>query len=394
VDGRTVIRERYIRKLMDLVSDSRIKVIYGPSYVGKTTLLRQFKNELIRSGVSDDSIVSISFDRGFNLVESADAYLYLLNNSCKPEKKFMFIDSAEMSPGYSEVLSSFHRKHPGVNMIVTVCSNSPMITSAPLWEMTDCAVGVPLYPFTFREFMMLYPGDRNRSLSEFMALGGLPIMYRDFSADDLQVATQCYTHLILNNLNMRESKINPVAMGELLFYIVANMNRPLTMKELIEHSSIVDNRTLEKYLDRFVSSNILYRCDGYQADRGMKPSAKSVFFPVDTLSGQLFTSKGVQSARSVTILYNIVFIELKARGYEPKALIAKGEVLGLCISVNGNSTLIRVAESLDLDRSSATFSTYRSAVMKKMLLTLDSTRQDYNRYNQRNVAEFLLSDDI
>ena len=394
MDGRTIVRERYLQKLMNLVADSRIKVIYGPSFVGRTTILKQLKSELLKSGVGEESIAMISFDRGFNLAESPEVYAHLLNNVCRPEKKVLLIDSAELSPGYSEVLCSFRRKRPDVNIFVTVCSNSQMITGTPLWEVTDSAVGVQVYPFTFREFLKLFPGDRNRALSEFMAIGGIPVMYNELSAENLQVMNQCYTHLVLNSLIMRESKINPVAMGELLFYIVANMNRPLTMKELIEHSSIVDNRTLEKYLDRFVSSKILYRCDGYQADRGMKPSAKSVFFPVDTLSGQLFNSKGVQSARPVTILYNIVFIELMVRGYMPEVLIAKGEVLGLCINVDGNDTLIRVAESLDLDRSSGTFSAYRSAVMKKMLLTLDTSRQDYNRFNQRNVAEFLLSDEI
>ncbi len=379
---------------MDLSSDSRIKVIYGPSYVGKTTLLRQFRAELVKSGVPEETITIVSFDRGYNLLESSDAYLNTLLNACRNGKRFLFVDSAQLSPGYVEVLSSFRKKMPSVNVYVTVCSNSVLAAGKPLWEMEELAVGIPLYPFTFREYLVLHPGDKNMVLSDFMRVGGIPLMYKDLPPEDIILLNQSYAHLVLNMLIMRESKINPVAMGELLFYIVANLARPLTMKELIEHSSIVDNRTLEKYLQRFTDSGILYACEGYQVDRGMKPSAKTVFFSNDLLSGTLFTPRGMQPAPTLPILYNIVYVELRVRGFFPSVLMVKGMILGLCVTVNGVQTLIRVAETVDMDRSSPTFSAYRSSSLEKMLLTLETSRPDFNRYSQRNIADFLLSDSI
>ena len=392
MDNRTVLRGRYLGKLMDLTADSRIKVIYGPTCIGKTVLLRQFRYELVKSGVPDTTIVTVSFDRGYNIAETPEAYLNFLTSACRPGTRYLLVDSAHLSPGYSDVTAAVHRKFESVGIYITVCTNSISHSSDPLWEKEDIAVGIPLYPFTFREYLALRPGDRNAAFSEFMRIGGVPLMYKDLGAEDLSILSQSYAHLVLNMLIMRESKINPTAMGELLFYIIAHTGLPLTMKELIAHSSIVDNRTLEKYLERFTSSGVLYCCDGYQMDRGMKPSAKSVFFSNDIMSGTVFTPRGIQPAPAISLLYNLVYIELRVRGYKPSILIAKGGVVGFCVGEGGDRVIIRVAESVDYDRTTPTFSTYRSSLQRKVLLTLEQPRPDYSRYCQRNIVEFLLDD--
>ena len=54
-----IIRENYLKKMIDAKDTEFIKVITGVRRSGKSTLLLMFKDYLINNGIKDDNIIYI-----------------------------------------------------------------------------------------------------------------------------------------------------------------------------------------------------------------------------------------------------------------------------------------------------------------------------------------------
>ena len=57
-----IIREPYINRLKKMLGIKVIKVITGLRRVGKTTIFKQFQQELKNSGVAEKNIIYLNFE--------------------------------------------------------------------------------------------------------------------------------------------------------------------------------------------------------------------------------------------------------------------------------------------------------------------------------------------
>ena len=55
-------REQYLEEIRPLIGKKIIKVLTGIRRCGKSTLLKQIKDELIEMGISQENILEINFD--------------------------------------------------------------------------------------------------------------------------------------------------------------------------------------------------------------------------------------------------------------------------------------------------------------------------------------------
>ncbi len=378
---------------MGLVDDPRMKAIMGPAFVGKTVLLNQFKGELLLHGFSETSIASLSYNRTVVLIENADEFYTALEKACEKNPKVLLIDSIHLVPQYREAILKFHLARPEISIYATA-STSSLFDQAEVPEFSENVTVIHLYPFTFKEFLQRYPGNPQEQFQKYLANGGFPFMTPDLDPTDRAMMLEGFMHLVALKLVLRENKTNPKGMAALLAYLFANVSSCLTMKEVLAQSGIVDNRTLEKYINRIVESGILYRSVGYQMDRGMKESAKMTFFAADTLNGAFINFRGVQPTPWRNLVTNVLFTDLKARGYEPDTLMYKGEPVGMRIFVGDKPLLLRVDLSAEPDTQSNSFTAYRTTSMDKVLLTLDPTTPELKRFHHMNLVEFLMKEDL
>ena len=81
--SKTIYREEYMNKLKVYKDKKIIKVLTGIRRCGKSTILNEFRNELIKNGVSKENIISINFDDNSNkeLLDSQKLHDYILNKT-------------------------------------------------------------------------------------------------------------------------------------------------------------------------------------------------------------------------------------------------------------------------------------------------------------------------
>lgn len=386
-----LIRRKYLEPLVNLLDDSRIKAILGPAFVGKSVLLNQLKSELIARKIPESAIATISYDRA--VIQVKEKFNEELDNACAGNPKVLLIDSIHAIPNYREVILKFHRDHPEISIYATVSTNA-------IWEQTEVpgysenVISMNLYPLTFREFLQRYPGNPQVQFDTFLRTGGFPFITPDLDESDTSLILDGFMHLVAMRLILRENKTNPRGMATLLTYLFANVSNCLTMKEILANTGVVDNRTLEKYLQHIIDSGIMFQSVGYQMDRGMKESAKMVFFAVDTLNGSFINLRGLQRTPKRNAIANILYVDLKARGYEPEFLLYKGEPAGLRIFVGDKPLMIRVDLSAEETRKMDSFTAFRVTNMDKLLLTTDITTPELKKCHQMNLVEFLMKDDL
>ncbi len=386
-----LIRRKYLETLVNLLDDPRVKAILGPAFVGKSVLLNQLKGELIARKIPETMIATLSYDRA--VIQVKEKFNEELETACAGNPRVLLIDSIHAIPNYREVIQKFHQTHPEISIYVTVSTNS-------IWEQKDVpgssdnVVNIHLYPLTFREFLQRYPGNPQVQFDTFLRTGGFPFITPDLDESDTSLILDGFMHLVAMRLILRENKTNPRGMATLLTYLFANVSNCLTMKEILANTGVVDNRTLEKYIQHILDSGIMFLSNGYQMDRGMKESAKMVFFAVDTLNGSFINLRGLQRTPKRNAIANILYVDLKVRGYEPEFLLYKGEPAGLRIFIGDKPLMLRVDLKAEETRKMDAFTAFRVTTMDKVLLTTDITTPELKRCHQMNLVDFLMKDDL
>ena len=74
-----LIREKYLQKIRGFYhTESLIKIIYGMRRCGKSVILRQIMDEIIKEGVDEENIIYINFESlKYDFIKNAkDLYNY------------------------------------------------------------------------------------------------------------------------------------------------------------------------------------------------------------------------------------------------------------------------------------------------------------------------------
>lgn len=125
---KNIYREEYIKKLRNYKDKKIIKVLTGIRRSGKSTILNQFKNELIKNGVSEKNIISINFDDNSNkdLLDREKLHKYILEKADQNTKNYIFLDEIQNVNEFEKCVDSlFLRDYLDIYM---TGSNSYMLS--------------------------------------------------------------------------------------------------------------------------------------------------------------------------------------------------------------------------------------------------------------------------
>ena len=91
-----IIREKYLKKMIDSKDTEFIKVITGIRRSGKSTLLLMFKEFLVKNGVKKENIIHINFESGLydNIKNYQDLYQYV-KEKIKNNKIYLLLDEVQ-----------------------------------------------------------------------------------------------------------------------------------------------------------------------------------------------------------------------------------------------------------------------------------------------------------
>lgn len=151
-----LLERNTLHKIIDELNDRRIIQIVGPRRAGKTTLLYQSINHLIKNNIDSKNIFYCSLDDPA-LCTLSDSLLkdsldFFLENIAKDGKKFVFFDELHSSKGWYKWLKSFFDRYDDVKFIISGSSSLTLQKEANQY-LRGRTFDMEIYPFSFQEFI-------------------------------------------------------------------------------------------------------------------------------------------------------------------------------------------------------------------------------------------------
>ena len=103
-----VIREKYLKRIIDAKDTDFIKVITGVRRSGKSTLLLMFKEYLINNGIKEDNIIHVNFESVLfdDIKDYKDLYKYV-KGKIKKNKLYLLLDEVQNVKSWEKAINSF-----------------------------------------------------------------------------------------------------------------------------------------------------------------------------------------------------------------------------------------------------------------------------------------------
>ena len=323
-------RPDYINAVTPFIDKPLVKILAGVRRCGKSTIFEMLKLELLKRGVDEDNIIQKRYtemDISEN-TSAAEMYNELLNAISGKGRCYLFLDEIQEVKDWEKAVNSL-LEGADVDIYVTG-SNSKLMSSEISTYLTGRYVSIPVYTLSFREYLDFKANStlsRKELLEEYIRFGGFPIIaltdYDEQSA--YQIVNGIY-HTVVSRDIVKRHRINKQDLFDrVVRYIIENMGKTFSANSITkflksEHRT-VSVESIYNYLRWLEQAFIIYPCQRYdlQGKSILKTQEKYYLADVSLKYSLLgYNRKMLDSA-----LENIVFLELKRRGYD--VFIGKNE---------------------------------------------------------------------
>jgi len=313
-------RPAYLEQLKIRENNGLVKVITGMRRCGKSYLLfKLFLKDLVARGVPRDHIITIALDEIANdrWREPHALYDHVCSLLKDQQRYYIFLDEIQYVDRFHEVLNGFLHLD-NVDVYVTG-SNSRFLSSDILTEFRGRGDEVRVYPLSFAEYVTGYKGSEEDAFNDYLTFGGLPrILALPTDAQKSKYLTDLFQETYLKDILERHN-IRNVSEMEALVNILASAVGSLTNPKKLAHSfhslaqSAITDKTVKSYLD--------YLRQAFLIDTALRYDIKGKRY-INTPLKIYFNDIGLRNARlgfrqieETHLLENLIFIELKRRGF-------------------------------------------------------------------------------
>lgn len=321
-----VKRNLYIDKLKKFVGKPQVKIISGIRRSGKSTVLRLLMEELSQRGVKQSQIIYLNFESFANshLTQAKSLYEEVKQIISGTEKYYLLFDEIQEVENWEKAVNSFLVDFD-VDIYLTG-SNSHLLSSELSTFLAGRYVEFPIYTLSFSEFL-----DFKKSYSEigsnplalfgeYLRKGGFPVIHTLDSDEETayQVVRDIYDSVILRDSVQRHKIRDIELLNRVIQYAFDNIGNTFSGKNVADYfkrqQRKIDLNTVYNYLHALEGSFILYRVSRYDLKGKEILRTQEKFYLADI--SLLYATMGYRDQMIAGVLENIVFLELKRRGYQ------------------------------------------------------------------------------
>ena len=293
-----------------------IVIITGIRRCGKSTLLQQIR----ATQTENDYYINFDDERLVSFkVEDFQMLLEVFHELFGEQKTFYFDEIQNVEQWERFV----RRLHDTGNKVYITGSNARMLSRELGTHLTGRYLSVELYPFSFKEFILLKNPDllgknyfKTGVKAEILALfheyfnnGGFPNFVK--TGDELALRT-LFENILYRDIMVRNNITNEKEIKELVSYLAGNYARLSTNNELAEIIGVKNSTTVKNYLGFLADSYLVFQTGkyDYSVSKQIRNPKKSYFIDTGLVRRVGFNF----SSNLGHLLENLVFIELLRRG--------------------------------------------------------------------------------
>lgn len=356
-----ISRSGYIEQLRPFIDKPQIKIITGIRRSGKSTVLHLLKDELLANGVKKEQIIPINFESFANidLLVAANLYQDIKSKIKTSARYYLLLDEIQEVENWEKAVNSFLVDFD-VDIYLTG-SNSRLLSSELATYLTGRYVEIPVYTLSYREFLDFrknYFSDEQNAgnlFLQYLRKGGFPVIHTaDYPEESAyKIVYDIYSSVILRDTVQRH-KIRDVELLErVIKYAFDNIGNTFSGKNIADYFKSqqrkIDINTVYNYLNALESAFILYRVPRYDIKGKEILKTQEKFYVGDV--SIMYATMGNRDRMIAGILENIVFLELKRRGYNVYVGKLENSEIDFVAEKQGNKIYIQVAYKLENERT-------------------------------------------
>ena len=397
-----IIRQHYLNMLKIYRDVPLVKILAGIRRCGKSTILEMLRDDLLKSGIDADHIISMrytseDYDDGMT---DKDMYQGIKERMTGDGRCYLLLDEVQEIAGWEKAVNSL-LENADTDIYVTG-SNSKLMASEISTYLTGRYVSIPVYTLSFSEYLEFKKSDsrpKKELLNEYLRMGGFPIVaLGNFDErSSYQIVEGIYNSVINNDITKRHHVTNFDLFNRVVKYIVENVGKTFSAnaiaKFLKSEGRSLSVEAVYNYLNWLEKAFVIYRCQRYDLQGQSVLKTQEKFYLAD--ASLKYCMMGFNPKSLAAMLENIVYFELRRRGYE--VYIGKNETKEIdFVAVRRDERIyVQVCRSLpeESDRETANLLEIKDHYPKYVVTLDEFASGNINGVKIVHLADFLLRDE-
>lgn len=320
-------RDLYLDKIRPFIDKPFIKVITGIRRCGKSTILMMIKEEILDKGIDDSNIVYINFESMLysDIDNSKKLYSYVKDQVKNSNKYYLFFDEIQEVKDWEKAINSFLIDFD-CDIYITG-SNSKLLSSELATYLTGRYIEINVNTLSFGEYLdfrnqVNHIEDINtrEELKRFIRLGGFPAVHTgNYDIESAyKIVSDIYSSALLRDTIQRYKIRNIELLERIVKFVFDNVGNTFSANNIAKYFKSqqrnVDINTIYNYLNALESSFIIQKVSRYDiAGKNILKTNEKFYLADQSLK---YATMGYKDRAISGILENIVYLELKSRGYD------------------------------------------------------------------------------
>lgn len=397
-----IFRKEFFDRLKGFKDKHLIKVITGIRRCGKSTLMTMFRDYLLNSEISSDQIIYLNFEDFDNLelLDIRKLYAWIKPKIQKEKMTYVFFDEIQNVPNFQRVVDSLFL-NPKIDIYLTG-SNAYLLSGELATLLSGRYVTIEMLPLSFKEFCSVQSSQLSTAEKYRLYVENSSFPYAvNLLSNKMEVLDYLqgvYSSIVLKDVMERGNITDTKMLESLVRFLFDSIGSPISAKKIADTMTSsgrkTDSKTIEKYISALENSYIVYEAKRYDIKGKQYLKLLEKYYAADI--GLRYLLLGSKANDVGHILENIIYLELKRRGY--KVFVGKVdnmEVDFVAQTQTGN-TYIQVAASVrdqnTLERELRPLQAIKDSY-PKFLITLDEDPDcDFEGIKKINAIDWLLEE--
>ena len=397
-------RPLYLNKIMPFVDTPFVKILTGVRRCGKSTILKMIQKKLKEEHhITGEQILSYRFDSmEYEDMTSKGLYQELKTKILNTKKTYLFLDEIQEINGWEKVVNTLASDYD-VDIYITG-SNSRMMSSEISTYLTGRYVTFYIYTLSFDEYLTFKKSystiyNIKQEFNQYVRLGGFPATHlQEYSQDEVYtIVRDIYNSTIFSDIVRRNQVKKIDQLERVVKYTFNNVGNTFSAKSISNYLKSeqrkIDNETVYSYLEKLQKAYILHRCSRYDLQGKSILKTQEKFYLADISLRYAVLGYTIDSVASS--LENIVYLELKRRGYDVCIGKYKDKEIDFVATKQNEKIYVQVTQEIKSEKTQKReyeqLLEIKDNYPKYVVLTDDFAGGNYQGIKTMHITDFLLS---
>jgi predicted AAA+ superfamily ATPase len=320
-----LIRENYLQQLINQKDRNIIKVLTGVRRSGKTTIMKQYIEYLLKNKILKSQIIYINMENPEfrNIKTWENLYDFTIEKINENRKNYIFIDEVQMVDKFEKAIDGL--------FLLSNCdiyltgSNASLLSSEIATLLTGRQLTIEVLPFSLKEYIQALEidfrkADKSQIYNDYVTKSSFPYLSGSKITDinDISDYLKSLIDTIVNRDIYRRIDVrNPIMFDNVLSYLLSGIGSEVSINNIVNYitsnSEKVDNKTVSRYIKGLTDAYMLFPVGRFDIRGKELLKTNKKYYAVDpAIRYNILGDWGKDIGH---ILENVIFLELKRRGY-------------------------------------------------------------------------------